>query len=124
MSLKSPMKILSDVHRSATLEKREMANHVPLLRRVGARAGASRHALRILRTRRGPVAGLATGDTDMDLMALADRQRRGGDGRFERRFLGVVVVLCRPVMEDGPAVRPGNDHVIGQSHRSLLAVQE
>src|SRR6266403_3174304 len=123
MSLKSPMKTLSDVHRSARSKNANWRTMFPCSGsswRIAARAGASRYALRILGTKRGPVAGLATGDTDMDLMALADRQRRGGDGRFERRFLGVVVVLRRPVMENGPAVRLGNDHVFGQSHWSLL----
>src|SRR5207302_2477699 len=82
-----------------------------------ARMSVSRHALRILLrilgAKRGLVAGLATGDADMDLVALADRQRRGGDSRFESRFLCVVVVLRGPVMEHRPAVRLGNDHVFG-----------
>src|SRR2546429_4828933 len=60
----------------------------------------------------------------MDLVALADRQRRSRDGRFERRFLCVVVVLRGPVMEDRPALRFGNDHVFRQSHRCLLAIRE
>jgi len=37
---------------------------------IAARAGVSRHALRILGTKRGLVASVATGDADMDLMAL------------------------------------------------------
>src|SRR5436309_3801952 len=126
MSLKSPMKssLASSIARSTNANP---ARCVPAWPNYSDHSGAayvSRNALGIIRAKRRPVAGIATRDADMDLVALADRQRGGCDGRFERRFLRLVIVLRVPVVEDRPAVRLGDDHVFGQSHWSLLAVAE
>src|SRR6266540_5371952 len=118
MSLKSLMKssLDSSIARSANANPARCVPAWPNYSDHSGAADVSRHALGIIRAKRRPVAGIATWDADMDLVALADRQRGGCDGRFERRFLRVVIVLRVPVVEDRPAVRLGDDHVFGQSH--------
>ena len=90
----------------------------------GRDRGLSGRRLVVLGAKPSLVAGVTAGDADVDLMALADRQRCGGDGRFESGFLGLVIVLGSPVVEHGPALRLCDDHIFGQSHRFLLAIGE
>src|SRR6187402_2829165 len=66
------------------------------------RADTSRLTLWILCAKRGFVAGVVTGNADTNLVTLADRKRCSGDGCFECRFLGTVVVLRRAVVEHRP----------------------
>src|ERR1044072_5907446 len=74
----------------------------------------------ILCPERGAVAGIAARHADVDFVALADRQRRRGDGGFERRFLRGEVALDIAVVEHAPAVANGDDGILRKSHSCLL----
>src|SRR4051794_4530628 len=68
----------------------------------------------------GPVAGIAAGHADMNLVALANRQRGRGDGRFERRLLGREITLDIAVVEHAPAIAHRDDGILRKSHSCLL----
>src|SRR4051794_12795412 len=70
----------------------------------------------VLCTERGAVAGIAAGHADMDLMALADRQRGGGDRRFKCGFFGDEIAFDIAIVQHTPARANGDDGVLSKSH--------